>query len=277
MDRVGYYSQIASSYIKPTEYSKTYHARRFRTFNSLLPKGSLDLLDFGAGSGENIIEMAALGHRVIGIDLSPEMVALGKNKIPATCSLAVGGVPELRTYGDESFDAVCALNVLPYLSTAEEAEFFSQARRILRPAGCVVFTHTNALIDLVTMNRYTVEFYRDHIIPLLTEDVAEREEFQGHLAAHLTSPNQPTRSESSSEREKIPKRRINPISYPKELERLHSLRIDSIEFEHYYPMPPQFMEASNHKLKIFDFADRMKGNPLSYVFASIVMMRGKFF
>jgi hypothetical protein len=50
------------------------------------------------------------------------------------------------------------------------------------------------------------------------------------------------------------------------------LRVDDVAFTHYYPMPPQWMEA-NHPDLIIAFEDRFKRSDLSWVFASIIVMR----
>ena len=257
------------------EYSETYHGRRFGTFNALLPPGKLDILDFGCGSGENVINLVNQGHKVTACDVSPEMVekcAANLAKAGIVAPLGVGGVEAMANLPGGSLNVVGALNVLPLLTEDEEAEFFRQSKRILRTGGSIVFSHTNMLVDIVTMNRYTVEFWREHIIPQITADEDERRQFGLAFAEHLTRAEVPSIAKSNSERERVRKRRINPISYPGELLTRHGLTVDKTAFTHYYPMPPQFMESA-HPMRIFDFEDRMKDSPLSYIFASIVMMR----
>ena len=95
------------------------------------------------------------------------------------------------------------------------------------------------------------------------------------LQAHLTRPHVPEQSaKRKSERDVLPKRRINPIVYPGHLESAYGLALERVSFTHYHPMPPQFMESSEKRLaQKLEFERRFKDNPLSYLFASIVLFR----
>lgn len=268
IDRVEYYRKIKDAYMAP--HRAEYHKRRFDAFCSLLPpRDGLKVFDFGCGSGELAEILARRGHRVEGSDLSPEMVELARAKMPQ-CSFAVGGVRDMPASGD--WDLVGALNVLPYLSESEEATFFRNAVGMLKADGAIVFSHTNMLTDIVTFNRYTVEFWRDQIIPHVTDDQAKRAELLAAFRGHLATPDVPARSAArKSERDILSKRRINPITYGASLGR-YGLRVDELTFTHYFPMPPQWMEA-NHPDLIIAFEDRFRKSDLSWLFASIVVMR----
>lgn len=280
-----YYRELASSYIKDDEYSRHYHQRRFDAFLALMPdrgnKEPLRVFDFGCGSGELLIELLRRGHSAFGSDISTEMLERARTKIAATGfqvpELLLGGVEVLTGLPSGSFDVVGALNVLPYLSEQDEDAFFRQSLRLLRASGSVIFSHTNMLIDLVTLNRYTVEFWRDQIIPSLTADPEEREELLAQFAGHLLRADQPLKtSVRKSERDFLTKRRVNPITYPIWLADKHGLHVEAVRYTHYYPMPPQFIEqSSKYKMSIFDFEDRFRDNPLSCLFASIMMMRAR--
>jgi hypothetical protein len=77
-----------------------------------------------------------------------------------------------------------------------------------------------------------------------------------------------------SERDVLPKRRINPMTYPAHLSSAYGLALQRIAFTHYHPMPPQFMESSDkYRGYKLDFEERFRDNPLSYLFASIVLFR----
>jgi hypothetical protein len=190
-------------------------------------------------------------------------------------AVAIGDLTTLSRYPDGGVDVVAALNVLPYLGEEEEAEFYRQARRIVGPGGWVVVSHTNELIDLVTFNRYTVEFWRERIIPAATGDVEQRDELGRILAGHLTHPEVPApASGHRSERDFLKKRRVNPIVYPGSLTDRFGFVVEEVAFTHFHPMPPQFLEASDRYRGIaFAFEDRMKNDPLRFLFASIIMLR----
>jgi len=276
-----YYSEIANKYITPEDpFWYRYHQNRFNTFNSLVPGGKR-ILDFGCGTGENIVNLTLAGHQVLGIDPVPEMVELAQARMREhgldSRLVSVGDLASLTTYADGEFDIVSALNVLPFLSEEEEDELYTQAKRLTPDDGWIIVSHTNELVDLVTFNRYTVEFWRDRIIPYLTSDGEDRRELLDICRSHLSYPDVPSCDATvKSERDTLKKRRVNPIEYPRVLLKKHDLVVDEIAFTHFYPMPPQFMEDSEkYRDLIFVFEDRMKTDPLRYVFASIFVMRLK--
>lgn len=55
-----------------TEFLKTY-----------LPETKVDILDIGCGTGSLSVVLAALGHKVTGIDISPAMISLAQTKAAA--------------------------------------------------------------------------------------------------------------------------------------------------------------------------------------------------
>ena len=266
-DVIDYYRLIKDRYMAP--HRGGYDERRFRKFFSLLPaREAMSVYDFGCGSGELAAALVARGHRVSGSDISPDMLEKARAKAPE-CIFALGGVDEMP---QGKWDVVAALNVLPYLSEAEEARFFPNAVDMLGDGGAVVFSHTNMLVDLVTFNRYTVEFWRDHIIPHVAIDDGERARLVDVLKGHLTRADEPQISAArKSERDFLAKRRINPISYPATLSK-YGLRVDALAFTHYFPLPPQWMEAHEPGLSL-RLEDAFGDNDLSALFASIVVMR----
>jgi SAM-dependent methyltransferase len=97
-----------------------------------LPAG--DALDAGCGTGRHAAELVRLGHRVIGLDASPEMLAVARTRLP-DADLRVGDLTRLPM-ADGSVDlVVCALALVhvPDLRAAL-AEF----RRVLRAGGHLV-------------------------------------------------------------------------------------------------------------------------------------------
>ena len=97
-----------------------------------LPVG--DALDAACGTGRFSVRLAARGHRVIGVDNSPEMLELARTKLP-DAAFSLGELDDLPV-PDESVDVVvCALALshVPDL-TPVMAEF----ARVLRPRGHAV-------------------------------------------------------------------------------------------------------------------------------------------
>lgn len=221
------YEDIAADYARPTDpYLVKYHTKRFRVAAALLKGLRGTLFDFGAGHGE-LAEYVS-GFRIEACDLSPAMVALSRQRyrdIPTE----VGGLDYfLRLQGP--YDVVVALNVLPYLTSDEEAQFFAHARRI---AGHVLVSHTNMLFDLVSMNRYTVDFYREQFSGCVPAEA------MAHLPDLLAHAHLPPRSDvNASERDLLPKRRVDPFTY-----RPAAFDVVETRFLNFFPLPPVLLQS----------------------------------
>lgn len=98
-----------------------------------------DVLDVGSGIGEPAITAAAAasGGRVVGVDLSPEMVALARTAGAAhhNLSFLVGDLESLGLPA-ASFDVAVSRWALPF--AADRARMLREIGRLLRPKGTLV-------------------------------------------------------------------------------------------------------------------------------------------
>ncbi|MCB5182815.1 class I SAM-dependent methyltransferase [Streptomyces antimicrobicus] len=101
-----------------------------------LPAGAR-VLDVGSGTGRPVAaRLAAAGCAVTGIDVSPTMVDLARERVPgADFELA-----DVRTYTppDGGFDAVCAFFPLLVMSRPEVEESLRRIARWIVPGGYFV-------------------------------------------------------------------------------------------------------------------------------------------
>ena len=104
------------------------------------------LLDLGCGSGKHAVEMAALGWRVKGYDLSPEMIREARRdcgtlleRSSASVEFDVGDIRSLRD--KNKFDAVVSLfHVICYQNTNRDLESaFASAAAHLNQGGLFLF------------------------------------------------------------------------------------------------------------------------------------------
>ena len=96
------------------------------------------VLDVGCGTGYLSLALAALGHRVTGIDLSPSMLAQARahaERAGRDIDFQVGNAAALDS-PDGSFDAVVARHVIWNLPDPEGA--FGEWLRVLRDGGRLV-------------------------------------------------------------------------------------------------------------------------------------------
>jgi 2-polyprenyl-3-methyl-5-hydroxy-6-metoxy-1,4-benzoquinol methylase len=96
------------------------------------------VLDFGCGAGENTALLALRGADVVGIDVSPELIALAEKR----CGLH-GVKADLRVASchetglpDHSFDVVFGIAILHHLDLALSLK---EASRLLKPDGFCIF------------------------------------------------------------------------------------------------------------------------------------------
>lgn len=102
--------------------------------DALLPTGST-VLDAGCGTGRVAVELAHRGHRVIGVDSDPSMLAVAQRATTVTWGLEDLAALDLR----ERFDLVVAAgNVMVFLSPGTEPEVVRGLTRHLVPGGLLV-------------------------------------------------------------------------------------------------------------------------------------------
>jgi SAM-dependent methyltransferase len=102
-----------------------------------LPKGSLRILEVGAGEGALCARLLKDGHRVVACELRPELFKLEGvecHKVDATLALP---------FADQEFDVVLAVEVVEHMDG--QGSFFEEVQRVLKPGGCFVFTTPNIL------------------------------------------------------------------------------------------------------------------------------------
>jgi SAM-dependent methyltransferase len=139
------------------------------------------VVDIGCGSGVWARELVDAGHDVLGVDLSPAMIAIARRRVPE----ADLRVESWRTFRPPACDAVTAMGeVLGYLldrrsSTAALDRLFRRVFKSLRPGGLFVFDlaepHRGG--DLRPMHRASddwaclVNYQRDDAKRMLTRHI----------------------------------------------------------------------------------------------------------
>lgn len=98
------------------------------------------LLDLGCGTGRLLLSMTQRGWWTMGVDLSPEMLRVARDKaLSANLSthLLRANITELDFLNDNAFDAVaCLFSTLGMvLGTAQRHRVVAHAFRVLRPGG----------------------------------------------------------------------------------------------------------------------------------------------
>jgi len=106
-----------------------------RLIDAMVPRGAR-ILDAGCGAGRVGGRLAALGHRVTGVDLDPELIAAAEQDYPGP-DWHVGDLAELEL--PDRFDViVCAGNVMTFVAPDTRGEILKRMRAHLGEQGRVV-------------------------------------------------------------------------------------------------------------------------------------------
>ena len=95
------------------------------------------VLDLGCGTGENLVPLVKRGAEVIGIDISPELVELARERLGSyglTATLRDGSAYDTGL-ADESVDVVFSMALLHHLDLPSARK---EIYRILRPGGLFI-------------------------------------------------------------------------------------------------------------------------------------------
>ncbi|MDO8585099.1 MAG: class I SAM-dependent methyltransferase [bacterium] len=100
-----------------------------------LHKGE-DILDIGCGEGFFAREFHRLGANVLGVDASPELIAIAKKKSPPEALYKVADAANLSFLNVGAFDAAVMILALQNMERMDAV--LKEARRVLAPKGRLV-------------------------------------------------------------------------------------------------------------------------------------------
>jgi ubiquinone/menaquinone biosynthesis C-methylase UbiE len=98
--------------------------------------------DAACGSSRHAEHLAALGHAVIGVDISAEMLAVAREKVPGA-DFREGDLHQLPVPGRHVDVAVRALALT---HVPELAPVLAEFVRVLRPGGHLVISDSRGLL-----------------------------------------------------------------------------------------------------------------------------------
>jgi ubiquinone/menaquinone biosynthesis C-methylase UbiE len=134
------YAQWAPSYDEPGNELLEIEQPVVHEILDALPVGVA--LDAACGTGRHAEHLASLGHTVIGVDATPEMLVVAREKLPGV-ELHEADLRDLPLPDDSVDLVVCgiALSHFPDL-----APVFAELVRVLRPNGHLVLSDSRGLI-----------------------------------------------------------------------------------------------------------------------------------
>jgi ubiquinone/menaquinone biosynthesis C-methylase UbiE len=130
------YAAWAASYDAPGNITVALEQEIVHALLAELPAGS-SVLDAGCGTGRHTTFLVDKGHDVVGIDSSPEMLALAAAKVP-TVRFELAELERIPLLDDSVDAAVCGL-VLSHARDIRPA--VAEIARVLRPGGRLIVSN----------------------------------------------------------------------------------------------------------------------------------------
>ena len=132
-----YFDAAVPEYVREREAQLSYRTQKALVLGML---GGIQgrILDLGCGPALMEPAFLARGLEAWGIDVSPEMIAAGRARVPdPKCHLATGDACALQ-FASGFFDAVVSMGLLEYVP--DYRPVLREVRRVLRPGGIAIFT-----------------------------------------------------------------------------------------------------------------------------------------
>jgi ubiquinone/menaquinone biosynthesis C-methylase UbiE len=101
------------------------------------PKPGMKVLEVGCGTGSNLMLYRQAGCSVYGIDLSPSMLAVARNKLGEGADLQLGDASSMA-YQENFFDLVIAMFLLHDMSSEIRPAVMREIIRVTKPEGRVL-------------------------------------------------------------------------------------------------------------------------------------------
>jgi ubiquinone/menaquinone biosynthesis C-methylase UbiE len=202
--------------------------------------GDLRGIDFGCGSGSLLVKLLRNGVDCAGIEISPRMCEQARRRLEAEgmnpSAVRAGSVERLGEFADGSVDIVFVMGVLQYLPDEVYAQLLAESRRVLRRNGLLVASYQNALFDMFTFNRYTLQFYDRALLRPLLGESPELQAVLKATAGLVTNPDKPEYRDTVA-RDNVYVRTANPLTIDRELEAL-GFHVEARHFYEFHPLPP---------------------------------------
>ena len=141
------------------------------------------ILDIATGTGDLAIALVQTGaKKIVGLDISPGMLAVGKEKIKhkhldSTIEMVVGDSEQL-SFADNSFDAVTVSFGVRNFETLETG--LSEILRVLKPKGSLVILETS--VPTKTPFKQGYHLYTKYILPVIGKLFSKDNSAYGYLS-----------------------------------------------------------------------------------------------
>jgi ubiquinone/menaquinone biosynthesis C-methylase UbiE len=137
------------------------------------PKGGMTVLDVGSGTGIHLEKYQRAGCAVYGIDQSPSMLRVARNRLGEGANLYLGDAANMP-YEDNKFDLITISMVLHEMPQAVRSAVIKELRRTLNVEGRIL------IIDFHTGPIQHLKGWLNKSIITFAEIAAGREHFKNY-------------------------------------------------------------------------------------------------
>jgi len=116
------------------------------------------ILDAGCGYGRLIKNFAMFTEKIVGIDISTEMLKEAKKYLGFYSKLYKGSITNLP-FQDKSFNIVICDRVLMHLTELDMKIALEEFKRVLKPNGIILFSIPHNLSWLYSMRSFIFDIY----------------------------------------------------------------------------------------------------------------------
>lgn len=162
------------------------------------PTKGMSILDVGCGTGTHLELYQRYQCNLYGIDLSPSMLDVARNRLGGTAQLDLGDA-SIMPYADDMFDLVIIMLTLHEMAPKIRSAVLLEIKRVLKPDGHIL------MIDFHTGPYQPLQGWVSKVIITIAEVLAGREHFRNYrdFIAHGGLANLVLRGEFVAEKQQI--------------------------------------------------------------------------
>ena len=126
------YNEFAREFAAHSDEDRDWVVPLIAAFHRVAPAAGR-ILDLGCANGREMVDLAAAGLEVAGIDIAVEALKIGRRRLPRASFIAGDAVR--LPFKAQSFDGVWASASLLHLDPGEASAAVAEIARVLRPSG----------------------------------------------------------------------------------------------------------------------------------------------